>query len=154
MRELDVFIQGIKHYFTESCASAVEVEVPYLAAKQALPLLDYTGVIGITGGYQGTVYFSASSLLLRRLLLEQGLLQDQKDFYIDMVGEMGNIFSGYVCQYLGADFILSPPLAIKGKPDNLIMAKKLHPYVVPFSWHHYQAILVIDIEKSTPNIMI
>lgn len=154
MREIDVFIQGIKHYFVESGATEAEVEVPYLAAEPSLPLLDYTGVIGISGGYQGTVYFSASTLLLRRLLLEQGLLQDQEVYYIDLVGEVANIFSGYVCQYLGADFILSPPIAMKGKPDNLMMAKQLHPYVIPFSWHRYQALLVIGIEKATPKIVL
>ena len=65
--ELRVFVGIIKHYFEQQTALAADIYTPYLADPDALPIYDYTGVIGISGNRQGCVYFTAPTELLRQI---------------------------------------------------------------------------------------
>ena len=67
-QELRVFIDIVSQYFERQTGRLPEIGSPYLGEANALPIYDFTGVIGISGERQGCVYFTAPLPLIRSLL--------------------------------------------------------------------------------------
>ena len=71
-QELRVFIDIVSQYFERQTGRLPEIGSPYLGEANALPIYDFTGVIGISGERQGCVYFTAHRDLLRRRMETEG----------------------------------------------------------------------------------
>jgi len=143
--QLRCFVDIVQHYFTHLGGRASEVGSPYLADPEALPMLDYTGVIGISGARQGCTYFTAGQELLRTLLLHVGETDLSEANYVDLVGEIANTMSGNARKYFGPDFMISVPLVVKGKAQGVQMPKGIKAYVIPMHWHKQDAALVVSL---------
>ena len=52
-QELRIFIDIVSQYFESQTGRPPEIGSPYLGDPNALPVFDYTGVIGISGARQG-----------------------------------------------------------------------------------------------------
>ena len=61
---LQVFVEGVLNYFHHTADKGVKVGSPYLAETAEPVMHDFTGIIGVSGPYRGSVYFSAPRLLL------------------------------------------------------------------------------------------
>ncbi len=144
--ELKAFIDVVVNYFREVTGETVEMGVPYIKGKRKL-LLDYTGLIGISGTRKGAVYLTASSMMLREIA--SILLGDEEpddDFIVDLVGEISNTIAGNVRQSFGSSFMISVPIILKGSPEDVVI--KLNPPVfsIPIKWRTYQCYLVVGLE--------
>src|SRR5664279_4090895 len=93
-KELRVFIDIVGQYFERQTGRLPEVGSPYLGEPSALPMYDFTGVIGISGERQGCVYVTARRELLRQLLLHVGESDVSDNNLCDLVGEIANTISG------------------------------------------------------------
>lgn len=60
-QELRVFIDIVSQYFERQTGRLPEIGSPYLGEANALPIYDFTGVIGISGERQGCVYFCTTA---------------------------------------------------------------------------------------------
>ena len=87
-QELRVFIDIVSQYFERQTGRLPEIGSPYLGEANALPIYDFTGVIGISGERQGCVYFTAHRDLLRQLLLHVGEADVSDNNLCDLVGEI------------------------------------------------------------------
>ena len=67
--QLRVFVGLVQQYFEHQTGRPADVGSPHLGEPTALPMYDFTGVIGISGSRPGCVYFTAHRDLLRQLLL-------------------------------------------------------------------------------------
>ncbi|BCE01054.1 chemotaxis protein CheX [Marinicellulosiphila megalodicopiae] len=145
-QEIQVFIEGVKHYFKKESNIEASVGTPYLVDSKDSPALSYTGIIGISGERKGCVYFTAPSVMLRHLLVSMGE-SVQSDHYIsDLTGEVANTISGNAKKSFGSQFMISVPIVVKGVPDQLQLPKDIDVYVVPMSWKSYDANLVVCLE--------
>jgi chemotaxis protein CheX len=143
-KELKVFVDAVTHYFTSQTRSPAEVTTAYLA-EHDLPAYDYTGVIDISGGYQGSIYFSAPRLLLRQLLLEMREPDIGEHNILDVVGEVANTISGNARQHFGSLLDISVPRALHVSVQKIVQAVRQRAFVILLRWQHYEAAVVIDV---------
>ncbi|MGS2717945.1 chemotaxis protein CheX [Eionea flava] len=144
---LAMFVEGISHYFETITEKPAVIGAPFLVKDINEYLSDYTGVIGISGNYKGSVFFTASQSLLRQLLSVLGILEATEDKMMDLVGEVSNTISGNARRTFGDQFMLSTPIVLKGKSDSVKVAKVEEVYVIPLVWRQHQANLIINLES-------
>lgn len=143
---IQIFIDGAKHYFVQNKASDVEIGSPYLIDHQEGAAFDFTGIIGISGPHQGCVYVSAPKALLNHLLLSIGESQTTEENLFDLIGEVANTISGNARSQFGEEFMISVPLVMKGQPDKIHLPKETRAYVIPLYWKSYSAAVVVALQ--------
>lgn len=145
-KRVRIFVKGARDYFAGVSDTPAEVGTPYLTEAVAADLLDYTGVIGISGLCHGRLYFTAPSAMLRHLLVALGEVRTDQAYMSDMVGEAANTLSGNSRRELGRDFVISPPTVIQGAPSEHDLPQNLRSLVIPITWQKYRASLVLSVE--------
>lgn len=146
--KLKIFIDSIVGYFGHTADSKVSVGSPYLINNMQEAIADYTGVISITGDYNGACYFSAPAILLRHLVLSVGETDTSEEMMLDTVGEVANTLSGNARRKLGNGFVISPPDIVKGVPNNKRVEEYGRIYAIPISWKFYKATLGISLQPA------
>jgi chemotaxis protein CheX len=145
-KELRVFIDVVIDYFSQVADDAATMGVPYIQEGKT-NLLDHTGVIGISGARKGGIYVTASNDMLRQLaaiILESDDVSG--DEVLDMVGELTNTIAGNVRRVFGSSFMISVPIIVEGKPNDLRLQLKPPVFVVPIKWRSHQAFLTVGLE--------
>lgn len=145
--KLAVFVDGVTHYFETISNQTPSVGTPFLIDNINNYLMDYTGIIGISGNQKGSVFFSAPEKLLIHLLNKLGIFSTQSEKLMDLVGEVSNTISGNARREFGDEFLLSVPLVLKGKSDEIAITKTVEIYVIPIVWSHQNANLIINLES-------
>lgn len=140
---LQIFIDGVIRYFDHIEGSAVIVGTPYLIENDNPASFDITGIIGVTGPYQGCVYFTAPRILIKHLLLKMGENDTSREHVFDLVGEVANTISGNARSQFGKEFNISVPIIIEGAPDGIYLPMDARSYVIPIYWRTYSAAVVI-----------
>ena len=143
---LQVFINGVTNFFEKECDEAAVVGTPYLISNRNSIAKGYTGIIGISGKRKGSVYFTAPPVLLKVLLLTIGEEDTSVDNMCDMVGEVANTISGNARRDFGKDFMISVPIVVAGKLDQIVVPEQLRSFVIPINWRGYDSSLVISLE--------
>jgi len=146
--DIKVFVEGATHYFQHVSDEPAVVQVPYLISHNESLIYDFTGIIGISGNRRGNVYFTAPRPMLKFLLMVQGEPEITDENCSDMVGEIANTLSGNARRDLGKDFMISVPVVLQGKPEQLLLAKGNRSFVIPIQWRQYTAALVVSLEKN------
>lgn len=144
--EIKVFINGIEKFFTTVSEHKVSISTPYLTEPQEVPAHDITGIIGISGERKGCVYITAPRILLHHLLLSLGEQDITEQLLTDIAGEVANTISGNARESFGSGFMISVPIVVKGKPDNIQLPRDVRAFIVPFQWRNYLASLVVCLE--------
>ena len=145
-KDIEVFIEVIGSYFKQITQEAASIGVAYLTAN-ALPLNDFTGMIKVSADYEGALYFSAPSAMLRHLLTVMKETNQSEENLLDAVGEIANTFSGNARKYFGENIVISIPEKVSGLPNKLDHQSRRHAYVIIIKWKHYSASLIVDISK-------
>jgi len=145
---LKIFIDGVLNYFQHTSDKGVKVGAPYLVENSEPTAFDYTGIIGISGPYRGTVYFTAPRILLTHLLLSLGEKDTSTENILDIVGEVANTISGNARSEFGHEFMISVPLMLEGSPDKIHLPENLRSYVIPIYWKAYAAAVVVCLEVN------
>ncbi len=145
-RDIEVFIDGIKHYFHASTDNDIVVETPYLIETDEIVINDYTGIIGVSGERKGFVLVSAPEKMLRHLVLSLGEEKASPYLIYDVIGEVANTISGNARRSFGSGFMISVPLIVKGQPERIGTVSDSHGYVIPAHWHTYPFQLVVSLK--------
>ncbi len=143
--ELHIFIDIVSQYFERQTSRPPEVGSPYLGEPSALPIYDFTGVIGISGERQGCVYFTANRELLRQLLLHVGESDVSDNNLSDLVGEVANTISGNARRHFGPNFMISVPVVVAGSARAIQVPRSVKAYILPLRWHKLEAALVVSL---------
>ncbi len=75
-----------------------------------------------------------------------GVDDAEEETLLDMVGELTNTIAGNVRKNFGGDFLISVPMLVKGKPDDILMRLKPPVFVIPLNWRKEKAYLVVGLE--------
>lgn len=146
--QLKVFVDIVRRYFEKAAGSPAEVGTPFLGEPGDLPVYDFTGVIGISGGQRGCVYFSAPTAMLRELLLRAGESDLSDANLADLTGEIANTISGNARRDFGGEFLISVPVVVRGSGQHITVPKDVKAYVIPLRWHKIAAALVVSVGKT------
>lgn len=145
-KELNVFLNGARHYFKTVSQEDIEIGTPYLVDNREVEAWDYTGIIGISGARKGCVFVTAPTVMIRHLLAVQG--ETSTDTYIirDAIGEVANTISGNARSAFGPEFMISVPIVVEGRPVLINLPKELKAFVVPVQWSSYSLSVVVCLE--------
>jgi len=146
-KRLTIFVQTIAHYLTQTASHELILGTPYLNENKEPMTYDFTGIIGVSGGYKGCVYFTAPRALLKHMLLSMGESELHDENLNDMVGEVANIISGNARKDLGQEFMISVPVVVRGELDEIYLPKNIRSYVIPLFWNSYRAAIVISLDQ-------
>ncbi len=147
-RNLEVFVDGAARYFGTVTDTEANVGTPFLIQDVNKYLLDYTGIIGISGNHKGSVFFSAPNSLLTKLIAQIGIITTQEEKLMDLVGEVSNTISGNARREFGDQFMLTVPIVLKGKSDNVRVSDVVNIYVIPIHWRGTNANLIINLDED------
>lgn len=142
---LKVFVDSVSHYFDKVSGYPASVSAPFLIQNINDRLLDYTGIIGISGNHKGSVFVSAPKELLAKLLGFLGVEANSDARLMDLVGEISNTISGNARREFGDDFMLSTPIVLRGKSDEIQVSKVNEIFVIPIVWQNMKANVIINL---------
>jgi chemotaxis protein CheX len=145
---LKVITQGATDYFAQVGGQPALTHPAYLENPKATPVDDFSALIGISGRYRGCVYFTAPRELLTPLLERLGERTLEDSLYADLAGEISNTIAGNARRQLGAGFMISVPILLKGRPDELQFPRGVDCFVVPIEWCGQRARLVFAIRQE------
>jgi chemotaxis protein CheX len=145
VEQLQVFIDAARDYFSISTGVDAEVGTPYLIESDRPIVNEYTGLIGVSGVRKGCVYFTASQVMLKAVLLRMGVKTLGKEEVADLVGEVANTISGAARKEFGGQFHISVPMVVVGTAEPVHLPKSVKCYAIPIVWKSYHANLVIGL---------
>ncbi|MBD3225268.1 MAG: chemotaxis protein CheX [Caldithrix sp.] len=144
--DLHFFIDSTNNYFKEITGVKAETGIPYIKGKDPI-VLEYTGIIGISGKRKGSVYITADSDMLGELsTIILGSKTQDPEMHKDLIGEIANTISGNVREAYGADFLISVPVVVKGFAEDIKLPEDIQSFVIPLNWQNYKAFLVVCLE--------
>lgn len=148
MKETDLhfFIDSTLNYFAEVTAEKAQTGIPYLKSDNPV-VLDFTGIIGISGKRKGSIYITASSEMLKtlaKIILKVDAVSNHD--VKDLIGEIANTISGNVRQAYGSDFMISVPVVVEGHAKDIKMPDEIQAFVIPITWKEFQSFLVVCLE--------
>ncbi len=129
------FITSTLETFKTMLDVEVKPGVPH-AKTEPLPTHDVSGIIGLSGGAQGSIAISfpkrlALQLVSKMLGMEVKVMGSD---VTDGIGEIANIIAGNAKQHLnGLDLSISLPNVVVGKDHVLATQKSIPTLVVPFA---------------------
>ena len=144
--DLHFFIDSTLNYFNEITNEKAVTGIPYLKEEESV-VLNYTGIIGISGKRKGSIYITTTGEMLKELAKIILHLDDVgEDDIKDLVGEIANTISGNVRQAYGSDFMISVPVIVEGKAKDIKMPDDVQSFVIPITWKDHQFYLVVSLE--------
>lgn len=144
--DLHFFIDSTVNYFEEVTNEKAIAGIPYIKDEEPV-VLEYTGIIGISGKRKGSVYVTTSDEMLRDIAKTiLGLDEVGQADIKDLVGEIANTISGNVRQAYGSDFMISVPVVVEGKAKDIKLPDNMQSFVIPITWKDYKTYLVVCLE--------
>ena len=147
-KDIEVFVDLISNFFQKTAGVAPEVGVPFIKSVDTESvLLDYTGIIGISGERKGCVFFTTTRFVLSELAGSILDVPEPDDESIrDLAGEIANTISGNAREFFGSDFMISLPVVIDGRPRGITWPMEVPTYIVPLEWKGHKSYLVIGLK--------
>ncbi len=151
------FVWSVWNFFKTTTGIEPEIGAPYLFGN--FKHNDYTGIIGVSGSQKGAVYFTMSKKLLDDILTvnypslkAQNIPEKELDHMrADYSGEMANIISGNVRNYLGEQFLISVPVTIAAPKSEMRLSNGVLGIIFPIKWSDNQCHLVLSLENNQRN---
>jgi chemotaxis protein CheX len=144
--DLHFFIDSTVNYFEEVTNEKAAAGIPYIKDDEPV-VLEYTGIIGISGKRKGSIYVTTSETMLSSIAsVILGLEEVGKDDIKDLVGEIANTISGNVRQAYGSDFMISVPVVVEGKAKDIKLPDNIQSFVIPITWKEFKSFLVVCLE--------
>jgi chemotaxis protein CheX len=148
MNEKDVkaIIDATTSYFEQYGTVHAQVGVPYIKGDKTI-LLDYTGIIGISGIRKGVIYITTTKKMLEELIKAvSGIQSFGTAEIIDMSGELANTISGNIQKVFGSHFMISAPSVVQGKPNDITIHLTNPTYIIPVTWNSEEFFITISLE--------
>jgi chemotaxis protein CheX len=136
--DLHFFIDSTVNYFEEVTNEKATAGIPYIKDNEPV-VLEYTGIIGISGKRKGSIYVTTSENMLSTIAkVILGLKEVGKEDIKDLVGEIANTISGNVRQAYGSDFMISVPVVVEGKAKDIKLPDNIQSFVIPITWKDFK----------------
>ena len=144
--EINVFVNGVLHYFNTTVQQTAECGTPHLAIGRNPDVSDYTGMIKISGKRTGMVFFTAPKGMLSVMLMRMQETDMSHENLCDLVGEIANTLSGNARRDFGKQFQISVPSILAGREQRLEYPQASRPIVIPIEWRNYHARLIVSLQ--------
>ncbi len=145
--DIEVFSEAISNFFNLMTRQAAQVKTAYVF-KEAAPILwnDFNGLIQVSGGFRGSIAFSAPRGLLNEILIVMGEADKTDAHFLDIVGEIANQLSGRARKHFGEALDISTPISCERDGFPLHTTAQGPAYAIPLTWGPYEAHLVVHLD--------
>ncbi|WP_407277851.1 chemotaxis protein CheX [Aromatoleum evansii] len=145
--DIEVFSEAISAFFLNMTHESAVVRTAYLLDGSSAPLWsDFNGMIDVSGGFRGSITFSAPHGMLSQVLQAIGEREHSVDRCLDVVGEIANMMSGRARRHFGEELAISPPSArLRTLPPSVPRATGV-PFAIPLRWRTHEANLVVHLD--------
>lgn len=144
--ELKQFIDSTLKFFNELTQKIARCGIPFVKNNEPI-VLEYTGIIGISGKRKGSIYYTAEKDQLAELAKIMLAVDNVSDDDIkDLAGEIANTISGNLREVFGSDFLISVPVIVEGRARDIKLPERIDSYVIPISWENKKSFLVVCLE--------
>ncbi|AYH44284.1 chemotaxis protein CheX [Azoarcus sp. DN11] len=145
--DIEVFSEAISVFFLNMTHEAAVVRTAYILDGTSAPLWgDFNGVIDVSGGFRGSITFSAPYGMLSRVLEAIGEREHSVDRCLDVVGEIANMMSGRARRHFGEELAISTPASrLRTAAPTPVQAAGA-PFAIPLRWHNFEANLVVHLD--------
>jgi len=145
--DLHFFIDSTTNYFDVMTNVKLETGIPYLNNGKPIAL-EFTGIIGVSGGRKGSIYLTTSAEMLKEISEKSIGIENPSSADIkDLIGEITNTISGNMRYVYGDTFMISVPVVLEGKPKDIKMPSEIGSFVIPMKWKGYPLYLVVCLEQ-------
>src|ERR1700747_1356969 len=133
-QDIRIFITMARRYFEAlEPKPTLVIEPPFLRDELG-PLLEYTGIIPVSGRCEGAVCLTAKGAMVETILAI--LTDERRDDAAkpDRVCEIANPLSGNAREEFGSDFRISVPNVIVGPRVSADLRTGGRNYAIPLHW--------------------
>ena len=144
-QDMTVFVKSVLTYFERISGESATAGIPRQKDNDSV-MLDYTGIIGISGQRKGCVYFTTTNEMLREVItavLGEEVVSEEATQ--NMAGEIANTIAGYAQESLGEGFLISVPVVVRGRAQDVALPE-VPSYVLPVDWKGHRAYLVVGVQ--------
>lgn len=144
-QDMTVFVNSVLTYFERISGEPATTGIPRQKEDDSV-MLDYTGIIGISGHRKGCVYFTTTGDMLRDVV--SAVLGEEtadESATQNMAGEIANTIAGYAQESLGEGFLISVPVVVRGKAQDVTLPD-VPSIVLPVDWRGNRAYLVVGVK--------
>lgn len=132
--DIQVFSEAISSFFERMTRKPARVRTAYmLDDPEAIIWNDFNGVIRVSGGFRGTVSFSAPRGLLLEVLSAMGEREQTVANFLDVAGEIANILSGRARRHFGEALDIATPLSCERGGTELPRVAEGPAYAIPLT---------------------
>jgi chemotaxis protein CheX len=124
------------------------VGTPFLRDETDHVMADFSAVIGISGNQRGCVYYTAPRAMVQALAEIFGESDLSDDICADFVGEIANTISGNARVDLGPGFLISVPVVIRGRAEDVRFPDDAPAFVIPINWSGHSSTLIICLKDE------
>lgn len=144
--ELKIFVEGVLRYFNTITSTPANVGVPYMKGAGYV-IEEVTGIIGLTGKRKGGIYITCPREMVAQIVKEYlGVEEASLTAIKDLAGEMANTVAGNASLAFGADFQISVPVVLVGKPEQIDLPARVSTFIIPIEWKSFKAFLAVGVE--------
>lgn len=109
---------------------------PYVLGKEIAHRWEISGILGVTGDYQGIVAIRLSRVLANKMLERSGITaateEEREDLLYGMIGEMINIVAGNASSAIHKTIDISPPIVVYGPNHSIAWPRTIPVICIPF----------------------
>ncbi len=139
--EMKVFLEISINYFEKVTGQKAEVGSGVIQFGK-LELLDFAGVIRVSGSSEGVVCLSMSRAMINDLLYASGEIIPSEELLRDMVGEAASVIASNARKYFGPRFFIGVPQTLTAKETSLL-AMPFSRLALPINWRDHHAWLIL-----------
>jgi len=145
--DIEIFSEAIANFFQITTRQPAEVRTAYLIETDE-PIIwdDFNGLIQVSGGFRGTIAFSAPRPMLREVLRAMGEARESSENYLDIAGEIANQLSGQARKHFGETLDISPPISCERQHHTITPAAEGPAYAIPMTWGPHEGHLVVHLD--------
>jgi Predicted inhibitor of MCP methylation, homolog of CheC len=135
---INPFLSATVNLFENMFGIQAQAGTPYLLGNEQKHRWEISGILGITGDYQGIISFRLPRVLADRMLEKSGIVtadeEERQETVYGMIGEMTNIIAGNASSTIDQVSIdISPPVVVLGENHHIAWPKTMPVIGIPFS---------------------
>jgi chemotaxis protein CheX len=146
-QDIPLFEKSLHRFFNESIPNSVQIGPPVLGGPGQSHVLDYTGLIAITGTHRGSVFFSTGGEFLDDFIRTFLGADPVEELRHDAVGEIANNIAAGCGEFFGKGYIISEPAVVRSGEATEI-SLKFPSHVFQITWQERKAFFVIGLERA------
>jgi CheY-specific phosphatase CheX len=113
-------------------------------------LLDYSGVIHVSGSSEGVVCLTVTRAMIDEMLQAAGESGPEEVLERDMVGEAASIIASNARKHFGPRFSIAPPVTYS-QGETAELPLPYTRFAMPIQWRGHQANLILALSETSPQ---